>query len=118
MKPIDDAMIIAALIRRYQDKRGCAATWLQLLTGQDSDDCVKALADAEDRGLIRYEVCDASYSSRTPEAKPEDGWKMPVANLFARLDKAEDRIQNLERSVYGHQDIADTIHDEEGEQDG
>ena len=126
-KPIDDAMIIAAM-RSHQDKGGCAATWLQLLTGQDFDDCVKALADAEARGLIRYELVDKSMrfvSCEFPDAKPEDGWNKlvkqltrDIRELSVRIDRIEQRIILDIKALHKRIDeLTDTIHDEEGVQD-
>ena len=124
MKPIDDAMIIAA-VQAVQSGDN-ARTILEQMAGCDYRHATAQLQQAERRGLIRYEVVpscvemNATFTCpdnemRFVNAKPEDGWKAAYHELGIRIARLSVRLTRLENdNTY----LADTIHDEEGEQDG
>ena len=125
-KPIDDAMIIEAVERRQKSDGATVVSHLLALSGDSVDACRYAVAEAENRGLIRYEVVpscvemNATFTCpdnemRFVNAKPEDGWKTAYHELGIRIARLSVRLTRLENdNTY----LADTIHDEEGEQDG
>ena len=131
MTPIDDAIIIAAVETSAGVDNCTVLESLMKISGQSPELCRIAIRGAEARGLIRYEVVednkvrftnctidDGTVDEGTVafhlQTKPEDGWKAADQQLFAdlsqRISRLAFRVSKLEQ--------ADTIHDEEGEQDG